>query len=116
VIRAGDPLPYTGGFLLTPTLEEPFDEVQERRDVVIVDGPLLLPSADSLTASSRVDSLLLVVRPKTLRREQVAQVRRVLSVAPAAKLGLVVVGDMSSQSVAYDHSAPARRSNQQLVR
>jgi hypothetical protein len=37
-------------------------------------------------------------------------------VAPAAKLGLVVVGDMGSQTGPYYHYPPARESSQQLVR
>jgi non-specific protein-tyrosine kinase len=108
VIRAGGPLPSTGDFLLTPTVEQLFDEVGERSDVVIVDGPPLPASADSLTASWRVDALLLVARPKTLRREEVAQVNRVLSVAPATKLGLVVVGDPGS---ATRTTTPCRHAN-----
>jgi Mrp family chromosome partitioning ATPase len=115
VVRAGEPVPYTGEFLLRPTLDELFEHLRERGDVIIVDGPPLLPSADALTLSSRVDALLLVARAKTLRREQIGQLKRVLSVAPATKLGLVVVGDMGSQAGPY-YYPPARESSQQLVR
>jgi non-specific protein-tyrosine kinase len=116
VIRAGEPVPYTGEFLLTPTLDELFEHLRARGDVVVVNGPPLLPSADALTLSSRVDALLLVARAKTLRREQIGQLKRILSVAPVTKLGLVVVGDMGSQTGPYYHYPPARESSQQLVR
>jgi non-specific protein-tyrosine kinase len=118
VIRAGEPVTHTGDFLLTPTLAELFAHlrVRELGDLVIVDGPPLLLSADALTLSSHVDALLLVARANTLRREQIGQLKRTLAVAPAAKLGLVVVGDMGSQTGPYHHYPPARESSQQLVR
>jgi Mrp family chromosome partitioning ATPase/capsular polysaccharide biosynthesis protein len=116
VICAGEPVRHTGDFLLTPTLDELFAHLRELGNVVVVDGPPLLVSADALTLSSHVDALLLVARANTLRREQIGQVRRALAVAPAAKLGLVVVGDMGSQTGPYYHYPPARESSQQLVR
>jgi Mrp family chromosome partitioning ATPase len=116
VIRAGERVTHTGDFLLTPTLAELFSRLAIQGDLVVVDGPPLLLSADALTLSSHVDALLLVARANTLRREQIGQVKRALAVAPAAKLGLVVVGDMGSQAGQYYHYPPARESSQQLVR
>ena len=118
VICAGEPVTHTGDFLLTPTLDELFAHlrVRELGDLIVVDGPPLLLSADALTLSSHVDALLLVARANTLRREQIGQLKRALAVAPAVKLGLVVVGDMGSQAGPYYQSSPVRESNQQLVR
>ena len=118
VICAGAPVTHTGDFLLTPTLAELFAHLRVREliDLVIVDGPPLLVSADALDVEPHVDALLLVARANTLRREQIGQLKRALAVAPPAKLGLVVVGDTGSQTGPHYHYPQAHESSQQLVR
>jgi Mrp family chromosome partitioning ATPase/capsular polysaccharide biosynthesis protein len=116
VVRAGAPIASTADFLLTPLLDEVLTHLRSRADLIVVDGPPLLLSADALTLSSKVDALLLVARVRALRREHVGQLRRLLAVSPATKLGLVVIGDAALRTRSYIQSLPLQDAGRQPVK
>jgi succinoglycan biosynthesis transport protein ExoP len=116
VIGAGCRAAATSDLLVRPVLDEVLKRLRSRADLIIVDGPPLLLSADALTLSSKVDTLLLVARANTLRREYVGRLKRALAVTPALKLGLVVVGEGPLGMRAYYQSALSPEAGRQPVR
>jgi non-specific protein-tyrosine kinase len=116
VVRSGKTTPAVSEMIGTPVLDSVLGRFKETADLVIVDGPPLLLSADALTLSSKVDSLLLVARTNSLRREYIGRLKRALAVTPALKLGLVVIGDSSLSARVYRQSASTPEAARQPVR
>ena len=56
---------------------------------------------DAMALSARVDGLIVVGRLKVVRRPMLAELRRVLAVAPATKLGVVVTGAQAEEGYGY---------------
>jgi Mrp family chromosome partitioning ATPase len=92
VIGSGTPAANPGDFLFTSQLDSTLQQLRDRADVVIVDGPPLLVAGDALTLSSKVEALLLVTRMNAFRRGQTRDLERVLLASPAMKLGIVATG------------------------
>jgi Mrp family chromosome partitioning ATPase len=63
----------------------------DRADLVIVDGPPLLPGSDGLALSASVDGLLVVSRAEALDGAMAAELDRVLELSPSRPLGLAVI-------------------------
>jgi Mrp family chromosome partitioning ATPase len=116
VIGAGKFATSTNDLLVRPVLDEVLKRLRTRADLIVVDGPPLLLSADALTLSAKVDTLLLVARANTLRREYVGRLKRALAVTPALKLGLVVVGEGPLGMRAYYQRASMPQAGRQPVR
>jgi succinoglycan biosynthesis transport protein ExoP len=66
--------------------------VRHRADIVLIDAAPLLPVGDAVALSAHVDALLVVARLKGLRLATLDELERILSVAPATKLGIIVTG------------------------
>jgi Mrp family chromosome partitioning ATPase len=81
-----------GEFVGTPALAEVLAEVRERADVVIVDTPPILHVSDAMTLSTAMDAMLVVTRIDVVQRNMLRELRRLISVSPAAKLGFVLTG------------------------
>jgi Mrp family chromosome partitioning ATPase len=116
VVRSGRATPAINDMIGTPVLDKVLKRFSESADLVIVDGPPLLLSADAVTLSSKVDTLLLVARTRALRREYIGQLKRALAVTPALKLGLVAIGDSALSPRAYRQSASTPEAARQSVR
>jgi Mrp family chromosome partitioning ATPase/capsular polysaccharide biosynthesis protein len=116
VIGAGKFATSTNDLVVRPVLDEVLKRLRTRADLIVVDGPPLLLSADALTLSAKVDTLLLVARANTLRREYVGRLKRALAVTPALKLGLVVVGEGPLGLRTYYRPASMREAGRQPVR
>ena len=116
VVRSGGATPAVRDMMGTPVLDKVLRRFSESADLVIVDGPPLLLSADAVTLSSKVDTLLLVARANALRREYIGQLKRVLAVTPALKLGLVIIGDSALRTRAYRQPDSTPEASRQPVR
>ena len=92
VIGSGTLPPNPGEFMVTSELDATLEQLQNRADLIIVDGPPMLLAGEALTLSSKVDALLLVTRMNIFRRGQVRELERVLVASPTLKLGLVATG------------------------
>jgi polysaccharide biosynthesis transport protein len=75
--------------------------LQDRADLVLIDGAPLLPVGDALALSAHVDALVLVVRLDGLSSSAFDDLRRTLASTPAAKLGFIITGAETSD--AYTH-------------
>jgi Mrp family chromosome partitioning ATPase len=78
-------------------------DLAERADVVLLDSAPLLPVADGVVLSNKVDAMLVVVRGATTRRPVIAELQRVLAACPAAKLGFVLTGAEEGEGYGYGY-------------
>jgi Mrp family chromosome partitioning ATPase/capsular polysaccharide biosynthesis protein len=92
LLPSGSPLANPGEFVARLPLGLILDSLQQRSDIVLIDGPPLLRVGDAIAASSGVDALLVVARLNVIRRAMLDDFGRVLRSSPAAKLGLIVAG------------------------
>jgi Mrp family chromosome partitioning ATPase len=85
-------------------------ELRKRDALVLLDAPPLLQVGDAMTLTANVDAILLVARLKTVKRPMMREMRRLLEVAPADKLGLVVTGVAAARGYGYaSYGAEAAR-------
>lgn len=82
------------------------DLLKDRYDLVLIDAPPLLRTADALTASSFVDALILVARLGFIPRAALPDLRRVLESSPARKIGFVATGADADAPSGYLLSYP----------
>jgi Mrp family chromosome partitioning ATPase len=81
--------------------------LRERADVVLVDAPAALHVGDVVSLSSLADGILVVARPTALRRQTLAELKRLLSLVRTPALGFVATGEdgegyaVGSASAAY---------------
>jgi tyrosine-protein kinase len=78
--------------------------LRDMSDLVLVDAPPIIGISDAMTLSGRVDGLVVVTRLSQLKRSLLQELRRVLDVAPTAKLGFVVTDspeDVDSYGYGY---------------
>ncbi len=73
-----------------PRLVSVIESLSERYDVVVIPGPPLTESVDSLELSSEVDAVLVTFNPAQQRREQLAEVMESLRGVGASLAGVVV--------------------------
>jgi Mrp family chromosome partitioning ATPase/capsular polysaccharide biosynthesis protein len=69
-----------------------FEDLSRRADIVLVDAPPLLLAGDTLALTACVDALIVVTRLNMVRSQTLDELRRVLDVSPAEKLGVIVTG------------------------
>jgi Mrp family chromosome partitioning ATPase len=91
VLPAGSaPLADLGVPTKSSRLDELLDELASRFDVVLIDTPPLLLSADSLELVRHADTAMVVVRANRLAESTLAELARVLSSSPVYKMGFVL--------------------------
>ena len=92
VLTAG-PAPTDPGELLSSAfVANVLFGLKRRSDVLLIDSPPMLAVGDAMSIATQTDALLLVVDANTVRRETLAEARRVLEACPAQTLGLVATG------------------------
>jgi capsular exopolysaccharide synthesis family protein len=115
VLPSGALPPDAGEFIGTRTLGAILRSLRDRFDLVFVDAPPMLKTGDPLTLSGRVDAIVVVSRLKVVRRGMLAELSRILSTSPAAKLGFVVTDagaeDGYGQSYGYGYGYGYGQSN-----
>jgi tyrosine-protein kinase len=84
-------------------LPEMLGALSERADIVLIDAPPLPVAGDAVALTAHVDGIMVVTRANLIRAATLDELRRVLDVAPATKLGFILTG---SRGVS-DYSAAA---------
>lgn len=107
VLRSGPPMPNPAEFVASRGLEDILADLAERADIVLIDAAPLLLVSDTVALSSRVDALIVVVRPSTTRRPVLAELKRVLDSARAVKLGFVLTGVTGDEGFGYGYGHPS---------
>jgi succinoglycan biosynthesis transport protein ExoP len=113
VLPAGPIPPDPGEFSGSHAVEGILEELSRRADFVLVDAPPILHVGDAMALSARVDGLIVVGKLKVVRRPMLAELRRLLAVAPATKLGVVVTGAQAEEGYgygSYDYARTQKRS------
>jgi polysaccharide biosynthesis transport protein len=98
VLPSGPVPPDPGEFVSSPALGEILRALRERADVVLVDAPRALQVGDVIALSSRVDGIVVIARSRTLRRQTLAELNRLLRMVPTPVLGLVATGEVNGDS------------------
>jgi tyrosine-protein kinase len=103
VLVSGPLPPDPGEFAASYRLGQILAQLRASYDTVIIDTPPLLWVGDALTLSSQADALVVVTRLKSMRKAMLRELRRILAVVPAQKLGYVVIGTPSGGEGAYGY-------------
>jgi Mrp family chromosome partitioning ATPase len=115
VLPAGPIPPDPGEFSGSHAVEAILKELSGRADFVLVDAPPILHVGDAMALSAHVDGLIVVGRLKVVRRPMLAELRRLLAVAPATKLGVVVTGAQGEEGYGYGSYYYARTTKRSKV-
>jgi succinoglycan biosynthesis transport protein ExoP len=97
VLPAGPIPPDPGEFVATNALGGILEELRDGFDVVLIDAPPALAVGDAMTLSAKVDGLIVVTRVKTVRRQMMTELARLLGTVPADVLGFVLTGADSEE-------------------
>jgi succinoglycan biosynthesis transport protein ExoP len=101
VLPSGPVPPDPGEFVSSPALVKIWRALRERADVVLVDAPAALNVGDAVALSSRVDGIVVVARPKILRRQSLAELNRLLAMVRTPVLGFVATGEVEGEGGSY---------------
>jgi polysaccharide biosynthesis transport protein len=111
LLPSGGLPPDPATFIDSAPVSEIISELSMRNDIVIVDGPPLLPVSDARSLSTMVDGILLVVRQQSLHRSALGELGRILHTLPADKIGFVLTDtdDGGTYGSYGGYQAPAPR-------
>jgi polysaccharide biosynthesis transport protein len=101
VLPSGPIPPDPGEFVNSHVVDEILDEVRKRSDIVLIDAPPLLRVGDAMALSAKADGIIVVTRLRVVRRPMLKEIRRLLDVAPSAKLGFVLTGAQEDEGYGY---------------
>jgi polysaccharide biosynthesis transport protein len=107
VLPSGPIPPDPGEFVSSAALGKVMGVLRERADVVLIDAPAALHVGDVVSLSSLADGILVVARATALRRQTLAELKRLLSLVRTPALGFVATGEdgegyaVGSASAAY---------------
>ncbi len=93
ILTSGLIPPNPPEFVRSPHLAVLLKQLESRADLVLIDAPPILHVSDAVNLTTVVDALFIVARLPKLRRAMVDELRRRVSAAPTAQLGLVVTGE-----------------------
>jgi Mrp family chromosome partitioning ATPase len=91
VLVLGEPHDDPGELAASVAIADLLAELTDRADLVLVDGPPLLPGSDGLALSASVDALLVVSRAEALDGAMADELDRALKLSPSRPLGLAVI-------------------------
>ncbi len=80
-----------------------FERAKRDYDVVVVDAPPVLATADAALLAQASDVVVVVARLKHLTRNQARRATRVMAAAHIAPTGLIVTGDLDEQEYGYSY-------------
>ncbi|HWE34659.1 MAG TPA: division plane positioning ATPase MipZ [Solirubrobacteraceae bacterium] len=92
VVLAGAPANGGGDPLYSRRLADAIDQLTRIADIVVIDGPPLVPVADALELVPLVDSYVVCLRAGRTKLAQLSATRQVLERLPARPGGVVITG------------------------
>jgi Mrp family chromosome partitioning ATPase len=108
VLPSGPIPPDPGEFVSSPPLAKILSVLRERADVVLVDAPGALHVGDVAALSSRADGIVIVARPKALRRQTLVELDRLLALLRTPALGFVATGEDDGDVIAVSSATSFR--------
>ena len=113
VLSAGAVPPDAAEFVGAQVVADMLGVLADRADVVLIDAPPLIPVADAVILSGRVDSLVVVARAELLKRPTLGELRRLLDDCPAPVFGFILTGaevEGGYGDYRYGYSPPSTQS------
>ena len=107
IIPFGHTPPNPAELLSSSKMDNLLRELRENFDVVLVDGPPLLPVADSMVISTKVDGVILVYKAGSVPRSSVKLAKERLDAVQARMLG-VVLNDIRPETSGGHYSVYSR--------
>jgi polysaccharide biosynthesis transport protein len=101
VLTAGPIPPDPGEFANSHVVRDLLDKLEKRSDILIIDAPPLLRVGDAMALSAQADGIIVVARLGVAKRPMLREIHRLMSVAPAAKLGFVLTGAQEEEGYGY---------------
>jgi Mrp family chromosome partitioning ATPase len=90
VLPAGSPSLDLGDPATAARMDDVLKDLAARVDIVLIDSPPLLVSADALELVGLVDAAVVVVRANRITRPALAELARLLTSSPVYKMGFVL--------------------------
>jgi capsular exopolysaccharide synthesis family protein len=90
VLPAGSIPANVGEFFASSRLSTLLTTLTAQADIVLIDGPPVLGTGDGVTLAAEVEALVVVARVDETRRAMLDEVRDVLAMCKAEKLGVIV--------------------------
>jgi capsular exopolysaccharide synthesis family protein len=113
-LLAGQAIP-DDGLITSEAVTAILHDLRTRFEVVLVDAPPLLSSADAVALSATVDGVIVVVRRDTIRASVLDELKQVLTVARANTLGAVITAADVTESGYYGESRYSERPREDSV-
>ena len=107
VIPAGQLPPNPAEFLESPQLKAFIQGIAAQYDILLIDSAPLVPVSDGVAVANQVDAMIVVLRLTTMNRALIAELRRVLDLCKAAKLGIAATGADAAGEYGYDYYSVA---------
>ncbi len=105
VLPAGSPPPNPTELLGSPHMAALMAQIRQRFDMVILDSPPVLGTADALELARLSDTTVLVVRAQHTHRRRVrAALERLVTLA--VPVGGAIVNDLRGRETTYGHTIP----------
>lgn len=106
VLPAGSLPPHPASFLASPAFGSSIKRMTSLGDFTIIDGPPLLPVADTLTLAQHVSGVLIVVDAGRTSQDDLQRAVASLTQAGAQIIGAVLIGvKQSAKTYAYTYSS-----------
>ena len=100
VIPAGSQPPSPANFVASPAFTSVIRGIEDEADLVLLDGPPVLPVSDSLSLARQVDAVIVTVRAGSTTRDELADCLDSLRQVGADVIGVCVVG---VRTTSYGH-------------
>lgn len=110
LITSGSPPPNPAELLASKKMERVLTSLEEVADYIIIDGPPFLIT-DAAILASKVDGVLLVIRPGLLREDQAKAMLEQIKRSGTRVIGVVFNRILKSQARAYRFLAPVYENN-----
>jgi receptor protein-tyrosine kinase len=110
VLGSGSPVKNPSELLESPSTYALVDELARLADIVIVDTPALLAASDAAIAARMVNAVILVVRARSTRVDQLDLAAQSLRTVGAELLGVVLNGLPARDGPRYYAGRRTRRS------
>jgi Mrp family chromosome partitioning ATPase/capsular polysaccharide biosynthesis protein len=107
VIPAGQLPPNPAEFLESQQLKAFIQGIAAQYDLLLIDSAPLVPVSDGVAVANQVDAMIIVLRLATMNRALIAELRRVLDLCKAAKLGIAATGAGAAGEYGYDYYSAA---------
>jgi capsular exopolysaccharide synthesis family protein len=104
VIPCGQLPPNPAEFLESRPLKAFLRGLVESYDLLLIDAAPLVPVSDGVTVANQADAMIVVVRLSSMNRGLIGELRRVLDLCQASKLGVAVTGADEDASYGYGYN------------